>query len=78
MTRRSKKVILRCLSVVALLSLSGCDGFLHVRGVVRDTVGRPISGARVRLEHGDGRKFEEEDRSARLLFGRRNCPSRKI
>jgi len=47
------------LLLLSLFFLEGCDGFLHIRGVVRDTAGKPIPNARVALTHGEGRKFED-------------------
>jgi len=57
-----KGVRLRSLSVVAVLTTAGCDGFLQVNGVVRDTGGRPIVGAHVLLvSAGEGKVEKKTD-----------------
>lgn len=51
----------RCLLLgIALLSLLGCDGDIHVRGIIRDASGQPVPDARILLERGEKAwKFDE-------------------
>ena len=46
------------------VGVTGCDGFLDIRGVVRDASGKPLPDAKVVLEYRDGRKFVESTDSA--------------
>jgi len=60
---RLRVTMLRSLAATALLSTVGCDNFLQVSGVVRDTGGRPIIGAHVILVSGGEGKTEEKTNS---------------
>lgn len=54
---------------LALLALVGCDGSIHVDGIIRDASGQPAPGARVQLERGEKAwRFEETAEASGCFF----------
>jgi hypothetical protein len=61
--------LMKCALLLVIILLAGCDYFLHVRGVVRNTDGGPISGASVLLEHAGHRFMDRTDSSGCFSAG---------